>query len=525
MTNKKDNKNSVAPDEVRALIARLIDRFGNQINGDTLRAAYYDARGLPVPPTPATPVLLEALARLLPTDAPEIHRQLRVANDAIARRNYTAAQPALERAAHLFLANPSPLTHPPAALPATLSANVAPAPAFDHEYNPLFIAVIRELFLPFLNPDGDLYEIALTLLERLEREPLSTDLAHELRLFIEAAAPIAIAVSDHARDLTRLVELMLRHLDNFVLEAELARQQVKFIRDALARMHEAGILEEASERLEQLIDAQRRVIDERRQAEVEIRQLLTVVIERLAAFSSDSNEYAHELQQTLDKVQNAKNLGELRDALLQTVRRTQFMQHSSEQTAQTAQRIQEELTATRARMERLEQELRELSQQTVSDPLTGLMNRRGLENFWNREASRAVRQKTPLSLAVIDLDNFKKFNDTFGHLAGDRALQHLATIAKRYLRPQDGIARWGGEEFVIVLPESDVATAERVVQRVQRELTKALFFYDNQHHVITFSAGVAEWQGEGERLEELIARADEALYRAKRAGKNRVFTA
>jgi diguanylate cyclase len=277
-------------------------------------------------------------------------------------------------------------------------------------------------------------------------------------------------------------------------------------------------LEEASERLEQLIDAQRQVIDERRKAEAEIRELLSVVIERLASFSSDSNDYAAELKQTVAKVQQAKTLSELRDVLVQTVERTQFMHHSSTQVSQ-------ELLATRERMEQLEQELRELSQQTVSDPLTGLMNRRGLENFWLREKARALRNQLPLSLAVLDLDNFKKFNDTFGHLAGDRALQHLAAIAKRYLRPQDGIARWGGEEFVIVLPETDLSVAERVIQRLQRELTKSLFFYDDRHHVITFSAGVAEWQGDGETLEQLVARADEALYAAKRAGKNRVVAA
>jgi len=517
----KHNKNGATEEELRPIIARLIERFGTRLSGDALREVYYDARGLPVPPTPATPVLLHALAKLLPGDPPEIARHLKIAHDALAKRNYTAAQPALERAAEWFLANEPEHPH-------SVSATTAPAPqpaAFDREFNALFAAVIRELFLPFLNPDGDLHEIAVSLLQRLDAEPLTAELALELKLFIEAAAPIAIAVSDHARDLTRLVELMLRHLDNFVLEAELARQQVKFIRDALARMHEAGILEEASERLEQLIDAQRQVIDERRKAEVEIRELLSVVIERLASFSSDSGQYADELKKTVAKVQQAKTLTELRDVLVQTVERTQFMHHSSAQISQTAQRIQQELLATRERMERLEQELRELSQQTVSDPLTGLMNRRGLENFWHREKARALRLQTPLSLAVLDLDNFKKFNDTFGHLAGDRALQHLAAIAKRYLRPQDGIARWGGEEFVIVFPETDRSVAERVVLRLQRELTKSLFFYDDRHHVITFSAGVAEWLGDGETLEQLVARADEALYTAKRAGKNRVVAA
>ncbi len=289
-------------------------------------------------------------------------------------------------------------------------------------------------------------------------------------------------------------------------------------------MSEAGILEEASERLELLIDAQRKVIDERRQAEAEIRKLLGVVIERLATFAHDNNNYQETLSETVRAVEEAKSLAELRNVLLTTIEKTQFMASSSRAIGQTAERLQRELNATRERMERLEAELRHLSEQTLSDPLTGLMNRRGLEQFWTRELARAQRQQLPLAIALIDLDNFKKFNDTFGHLAGDRALQHLASIAKRSLRPQDGIARWGGEEFAVVLPEADAMVAERVIQRLQRELTKALFFIDNRHHVITFSAGVTQWRP-GDTLEALFYRADEALYEAKRTGKNRVVVA
>jgi diguanylate cyclase len=503
--------------QLRPVIQQLIERFGSALTGDLLRETWYEVRGLPLPPAPAPAPLLHALLRLLP-DTPEIARHAKTAQEALERHNLTAAQAALERAALWVVENSPPASSSPHGSTASLDAS-----SIDFSYNALFATVIRELFLPFLNPGADLHEIGENLLHQLEREPLAA-LAGELRLFIEAAAPIAIAVSDHARDLTRLVDLMLRHLDSFVLEAELAHQQVAFIRDALTRMSEAGILEEASERLERLIDAQRKVIDERRQAETEIRKLLGVVIERLAAFAHDSNDYQETLSQTVRAVEKAKSLTELRDLLLTTIEKTQFMASNSRAIGQTAERLQRELNATRERIERLEAELRHLSKETLSDPLTGLMNRRGLEQFWARELARAQREKQPLAIALIDLDNFKKFNDTFGHLAGDKALQHLASIAKRYLRPQDGVARWGGEEFAVVLPEADAQVAERVIQRLQRELTKALFFIDNRRHVITFSAGVAQWRP-GDTLEEVFSRADEALYEAKRTGKNRVVVA
>ncbi len=528
---KRSRMSSRPTTSVKDEIRRLIARFGAELSADALREAYFEARGLPVPPVPAPPVLLRALVELLPRSEPEIARQLKIAQEALAKNNYSAAQPALERAAQWYLSHGQP---PSAGRPAVPADRSSPSGISEHgsllhedttPFNELFIVFIDQIILPFLSPEADLHALAETLLERLRREPLGGELAYELKLLLEAAAPIVLALNDHARDLTRLVELMLRHLDQFVLEAEIARQQVKFIREALSRMHEAGLLEEASERLERLIEAQQKIIQERRLAEDEIKRLLAVVVERLLTYSTASEHYAEDLGAVAHQIQRARSLAELRDLLAQTITKTLKMQENTRQTAATAQHLQRELAATRDRMAQLEQELKALAEQTLKDPLTGLMNRRGLEQFWQRESIRAARAKTPLSVGVLDLDNFKKFNDTYGHLAGDEALRHLAGIAKRYLRPQDGIGRWGGEEFVIILPDADLKAAERALQRLQRELTRALFFYDNQHILITFSAGVAEWRGAAETFEQLLQRADAALYEAKRSGKNRVVTA
>jgi diguanylate cyclase len=135
--------------------------------------------------------------------------------------------------------------------------------------------------------------------------------------------------------------------------------------------------------------------------------------------------------------------------------------------------------------------------------------------------ARADRYGRPLCLAVLDVDDFKHLNDRLGHQAGDLALVHLARIVRRSIRPTDVISRYGGEEFVILLPETPLNDAISVMTRVQRELTKRIFLHNNERVLITFSAGVAE-RAFGENQEELIARADRALYHAKQAGKNRV---
>jgi diguanylate cyclase len=138
--------------------------------------------------------------------------------------------------------------------------------------------------------------------------------------------------------------------------------------------------------------------------------------------------------------------------------------------------------------------------------------------------STVKRKDTPLSVALLDIDNFKKLNDAKGHETGDAALAHLATVARECMRPQDTLARYGGEEFVILLPDTPLDKGVEAMTRLQRELTKRFFLAGNEKILITFSAGVAQL-ATGETGADAIKRADQAMYLAKRAGKNRVIGA
>ena len=165
-----------------------------------------------------------------------------------------------------------------------------------------------------------------------------------------------------------------------------------------------------------------------------------------------------------------------------------------------------------------ERELRELAS---TDSLTGLLNRRTLMELLRIEVSRARRKGTPLSIAVVDLDDFKHINDTYGHVVGDKALIELTKVMRRNLRATDLIGRFGGEEFIIVMPETDLKTALKVMERIRRAVEETFF---EPVGSISVSVGVAELKGD-EEIESFIRRADEALYRAKREGKNRVVFA
>jgi diguanylate cyclase len=191
----------------------------------------------------------------------------------------------------------------------------------------------------------------------------------------------------------------------------------------------------------------------------------------------------------------------------------------------------EELSAMRKRAIETEKELAELhkeldtvSSQARHDPLTGALNRKGMDEAMNREVANVRRKETPLSVALLDIDNFKKLNDTLGHAVGDVALAHLTAVARECMRPQDTLARYGGEEFVILLPDTPLDEGVEAMTRLQRELTKKFFLAGTEKVLITFSAGVAEL-GADEKGADAIKRADQAMYLAKRAGKNRVMAA
>lgn len=181
-----------------------------------------------------------------------------------------------------------------------------------------------------------------------------------------------------------------------------------------------------------------------------------------------------------------------------------------------------ELRRAENKIESLKYELEELRELVHTDQMTGTYNRRGLDNIFTREASRADRYENALCVVLIDLDDFKVINDTYGHLIGDSTLIHFATIAKKTIRPSDVIARYGGEEFLIILPDTRPDEAAWVMQRLQNNLSKnPLLDGDETPIKITFSGGITLRKFQ-EAQNAVIKRADAALYRAKQQGKNRI---
>jgi diguanylate cyclase (GGDEF)-like protein len=157
------------------------------------------------------------------------------------------------------------------------------------------------------------------------------------------------------------------------------------------------------------------------------------------------------------------------------------------------------------------------------DHLTGLSQRAPFVERIDEELARARRRGVPLSVAILDLDGFKAFNDTFGHPVGDRALQAVATRLRSSVRKSDLVARFGGEEFVVAFPETAVEQAHQRVEHIRKELARvSIQVGRGEQRQVTVSAGLGSWPADGETFDAVLTSADARLYEAKRRGKNRV---
>jgi diguanylate cyclase (GGDEF)-like protein len=166
-----------------------------------------------------------------------------------------------------------------------------------------------------------------------------------------------------------------------------------------------------------------------------------------------------------------------------------------------------------------------LSRQSIQDPQSGLYNRHFMEESLQREITRASRKVTPIGIIMGDLDHFKKFNDVYGHAAGDKIIAEIGKLFKAKFRGSDIACRYGGEEFLIILPETSLEDTFKRANGLREEIKKLEMVFQGQIlGAITMSLGVAAYPEKGTRMEDLLRIADTALYKAKQEGRDRVVS-
>ena len=320
--------------------------------------------------------------------------------------------------------------------------------------------------------------------------------------------------------LTQLCHELAGSLTDLAEDESWARGQC----DAMKLRIEEGLTARGIKSVAELLHTTRarqgQLRQEREQARVALKSFIHRMLNELGELGQETGRFHESVGRYAEVIERADTLESLAGVVREMVQESRTVESL---VGRAQQRLHDEharATALSGRVDELERELRRLSDEVSTDQLTQVANRRGLMAAFETERARQSRSGGVLSVALLDVDNFKRLNDELGHGAGDEALKSLAALVARTLRPTDLVARYGGEEFVLLLPDTPLTEAQQVLNRLQRALTGGLFMHENKQVFVTFSAGVTDFR-EGEALEQSLERADQALYEAKRTGKNR----
>ncbi len=337
-------------------------------------------------------------------------------------------------------------------------------------------------------------------------------------------------------------EVLIRLLERLDIPSEL-NNEFETIKQTLTESIPQERFEPILKRIADLIQAMRVQIQ---QEKGELEQFLQQLTDRLQEI--DANIQSHfishresfeggrtmvgevnrEVESISESVQKASDLNDIKSVVAQRIEIIQkhmelFQQGEQERIIHAEKRVEQltqQLNVMSSESERLQKQIAEERHQAMIDPLTGIPNRLSYNERIEIEFARWQRYQSPLTIAVWDIDKFKNVNDSFGHQAGDRVLSVVAKLLSRQIRQTDFVARFGGEEFVLLMPETPIDNAVTVADTLRISVSEAAFHFRDQKVPITISCGLAEFRS-GDTITAVFERADNALYKAKNSGRNR----
>ncbi len=324
--------------------------------------------------------------------------------------------------------------------------------------------------------------------------------------------------------LLKLFNLLVDGTGKLLVEDKWLQSHIAMLRETMSKKLDLVIIDQAECQIEEMLNKQNEIKSSLGETKATLKKMITCLVDNIEDLSAVTGGYHDKMVCYTERINQANEIFDINQLLVEIMYETKQMQDSMMSSRDEFLAARVEVKVSEEKINQLETELLEMGEKIHEDHLTGILNRRGLDNAFERESARAIRSHKPMCFALLDIDNFKRLNDAHGHHVGDSALVYLVEAVKEITRPHDIVARFGGEEFVILLPDASIEEAVTVVSRVRRSLTKRFFLHENKRLLITFSAGVAEYQI-NESQSNIIVRADRALYQAKNNGKNQVVVA
>lgn len=526
------------PHEIARETLRLLTARKQIPTPEAYQQIYHEVAGTPKR-VPFPLDNLQQIARALPTKTPGQERQRGMLESAINKLDWEGVKSAL-----MAYGSFTPTVAPgggeatnfgglgPAAGPSPSAAPVTGAPSWPPGEGALTgefleqIARMIEYARPALGVDDARFNEQTQELLTTIRQP-GADVTVVKSMLGNFGHRLSFAAEDQAEiksTLLHLLHLIIQNIGELSLDDRWLKGQIDALVSASTPPLTLRRLDDVERRLKDVIFKQTEAKGRALQAQEEMRAMLAAFIDRLSQMSETSTAFHIQMEGSARLIEQAKTLEDIAPVLKDVISATRTMASDSSTVRDELRAMRDKAETTDAQIAKLHAELDRVSNQARHDTLTGALNRKGLDEALNREVSAMRRKDSALSVSLLDIDNFKKLNDTMGHAGGDAALKHLAVVARECMRPQDTLARYGGEEFVVLMPDTPLDKGIEAMTRLQRELTTRLFLSGSEKVLITFSAGVAQLAADEEGA-DAIKRADQGMYLAKRSGKNRVLAA
>lgn len=412
---------------------------------------------------------------------------------------------------------------------ATALARTAESPLVQQSLDVLQTVLKQTLHLgliPRLHGYPALQNQATALLGLAERAKKLKEwevLAKDLKALLLKVEMIGANEDGVRSDVIDLLHLLLSNVGELVTEDAWLAGQVYAVQTMISGPLDRQKLKVAEKSLKEVIYKQSLLKHSLNEAKHSFKSLVGTFIDKLKYMGEASDQYGNKIEGYAQQLADTDDLIKINQLVEHLMRDTNAMQADIIRSRDALLAEQAQAQITQQRIDSLQDELMQVSELVRVDQLTGVLNRRGMDEAFTAEIARFHRQGEPLSVALLDIDNFKMLNDQHGHDVGDVALKHLTSVVRRTVRTTDIVTRLGGEEFVILLPNTQLNEAVTLIERLQRSLTKAYFLGNNEKLLITFSAGVALFTASDD-MSSILQRADRAMYQAKKTGKNRVLT-
>ena len=368
-------------------------------------------------------------------------------------------------------------------------------------------------------------------LERLEREIKDAVLKREMGevererevkdTLISSLGASEKALAEMKDALTMFSSHVLGVLKSFLENGEGLGERIEGIREKLQEVESPDDIYILKNEVDDIVFKYYELKELSHREILELKDIVLHLGNTLESFLDATGGFSVRIKDYLEELSKAKTLEEISRIKNAIVKETEKIRDLSISLTQRMKELQEKLTYLQERVRELERSLEETRKKVLTDPLMGIKNRRALKMRLKEMIGLFKRKGKPFTFLMMDIDHFKKINDTYGHSVGDKVLKAMASVIRKTLREYDELFRYGGEEIAAILPETKIEEGVKVAERIRKAVSSVNFVTRSGKFTVTISIGATEVK-EGDTEDSIVERADKALYRAKNKGRNRV---